>query len=72
MQLCYDGHVHAQLFPYVLTNTAGMTLLKVATVSFYDCLEGGGAEKFYHRGPNTLLVALSSKLWTNTARKKAK
>jgi len=27
--MCYDGHVHALLFPYVLTNTTGITLLKV-------------------------------------------
>jgi len=29
------GHVHAQLFPYVLNNTTGMTLLKVQKCKFY-------------------------------------
>jgi len=32
--LCYDGHVHAQLFPYVLTNTTGVTLLKLSYQNF--------------------------------------
>jgi len=30
--MCYDGHVHAYLLPYVLTNTTGIALLKTALV----------------------------------------
>ena len=33
--MCYDGHVHAQLFPYVLTNITGMTLLKEGRIVYF-------------------------------------